>query len=512
MSCSAVPSTVWPIFLSFSSCFTAPSFENFVALLTGWILCQGRHTVSRVIQAAGDAGRQKGHDAFYRFFSRARWDHDSLGRVLFRLFLPFLPRVITAPVDDTLAHKSGPHFWGASMHHDAGRSTYGRGSAGGRKVAFAFGHNWVILSIWVPKPWNPIRGFAIPILFRLYRSKKQCEKPAKKQPKQKALKKAARKKAKKAARKKARKRAQEQAKKEYRKRTELAVELIEKLASWIPEGRILQVVGDREYACQTVVRNLPKGVLFVGSMHMEAALYAQPKPRKGKVKGRPRLKGERLPSPTELAEDASIPWEEATVRIYGKEVTLNVKSMACLWYTVAHTKLVRMVLVRDPRGRFEDRAYFCTDHERSVEGILVPFSRRWAIEVAFRDGKQLMGVENPQNGWWRRRRGSRAPKKRPGPNPSGNRGRKAVERTLPFAFTAYAVVILWYLKHGQPSKDVERAKAEAPWYSHKKAPSFADMLAAMRRAIWAARFSANPLFDGSPEEIEELLPQWLLAS
>lgn len=515
MNCAAIPSTVWPILLSFSPCFTAPSFENFVVLVTAWILCQGRHTVSRVIQAGGEAARQKGHDAFYRFLSKARWDTDSLGHTLFRLFLPFLPLVITAPVDDTLAHKSGPHFWGAGMHHDAGRSTYGRGSAKGRKE-FAFGHNWVTLSVWVPRPWNPSRGFAIPVLFGLYRSKKQCEKPAEKKPKQKAMKKRARKKAKTRARKKARKEARErakvQAKKDYRKRTEIAVELIQKLARWIPEGRILQVVGDREYACQTVVKNLPEGVLFIGSMHMEAALYTLPKPRKEKAKGRPRKKGERLPSPTELAEDESISWEEVNVRIYGKEVTLHVKSMVCLWYTVAHTKLVRMVLTRDPRGQFEDRAYFCTDDKRPVEGILIPFSRRWAIEVAYRDGKQLMGVENPQNGWWRRKQGSRAPEKRPGPNPRGNRGRKAVERTLPFAFTAYAVVILWYLMHGQPSKDVDRARTEAPWYLHKKEPSFADMLAAMRRAIWATRLSASPLIDGPPEEIEEVLPAWLLRS
>lgn len=508
---STVPSTLSWIFLNFSFCFTSPSFENFVTLLTGWIACQGRHTVSRVIQAAGEAGREKAHDAFYRFFSRARWDHDCLAQVLFKLLLPFLPQVITAPVDDTLAHKSGPHFWGAGMHHDAKTSTYGRGSSAGRKVAFAFGHSWVVLSIWIPLPWNPLRGLAIPVLFRLYRSKTQCEQTArkKKAPKRKAQK-IAKKKARKMERNRARRRARERAKIEYRKRTELALEMIRQLASWIPEGRALQVVGDREYACQTVVRNLPKDVIFIGSMHMKAALYALPKPLKGR--GRPPLKGKRLPSPEELPNDRSIPWEEAEVLIYGKKITLKVKSMRCLWYTVAHTKLVRMVLVRDPRGRYEDRAYFCTNPQRPVEGILEPFARRWAIEVAFRDAKQFMGVENPQNGWWRRKHGSPAPKKRPGPNAHGNRGRKAVERTLPFAFLAYAVVILRYLYHGQPQRDVERVRAEVRWYRHKKEPSFADMLADARRAIWVARFSASPLLSKDPEKIEGALPGWLLRS
>ncbi len=471
-----IPSTIHVILLSFSGCFTKPSFDSFVALVVGWITCQGRHSISRVIQAAGELARGKHYTCFYRFLSRGCWAADALGQVVFQLLLRFLGTEITVIIDDTLSHRSGPHIFGAGMHHDASRSTYGRGTTAGRKVVFSFGHNWVILAIWIPLPWNTDRGLAVPILFRLYRPKKRCPETL------------------------------------YRKRTELALELVSLLAGWLPEGCDLKVdlVGDSEYACKTIVPNLPEGVVFTGPMCTNAALYAEPGPYCGR--GRRRVKGGRLLSPLALAGSGTTPWAELTLVIYGKTVTILVKSQVCLWYTVARKKLVRMVVTRDPTGRIEDRTYFCTDARRSVADILIQFARRWEIEVAFRNAKQLMGVEDPQNGWWRRKAGSRAPKKKAGPNPRGRKGEGAVLHTLPLAFTAYAVLIVWYLRHGEPDLDVSRVRIEAPWYGHKDTPSFADILAAVRREIWASRFSAHPVFRRVRRKVRDLLPHWLLAA
>ena len=183
-----------------------------------------------------------------------------------------------------------------------------------------------------------------------------------------------------------------------------------------------------------------------------------------------------------------------------------------MWYTVAGKRNVRMVVTRDPDGRIDDRAYFSTDAERSIVQILVQFAKRWEIEVAFRNAKQSLGVEDPQNGWWRRKPGSRRPKKVAGPNPKGRRGEKAIVHTLALAFATYALIVIWYLHHGELADDVAQVKNEAPWYRHKQTPSFYDMLAAVRREIWAARFSAHPLFKRVSEKVRELLPTWLLAA
>ncbi|MHC4178289.1 MAG: IS701 family transposase [Planctomycetota bacterium] len=474
MSEATIPECLQALLLSFNCCFTQPGFGNFVALVIGWIVCPGRHSISRVIQGAAETVGERHHSSLYRFLSRGAWVADSLGQVVFKLLLPFLLSHITAIVDDTLCHKSGPHIFGASMHFDAGKSTYGRGTSAGRKAFFAFGHNWVVLALWLPLPWDRERGLAIPILFRLYRSKKRCPE------------------------------------RQYRKRTELAAELVHKLIDWLPADRQLEVVGDSEYACETLVKDLPPGVLFTGPMVMDAAVYDQPGKYKGR--GRKNRKGKRLLSPQKLATCKSIPWEELTLRIYGRQVTLLFKSQVCMWYSVAGTRMVRMVVTRDPAGRLDDRAYFHTEPERPIARLLSQFARRWEIEVSFRNVKQCLGVEDPQNGWWRRKAGSPRPKKVAGPNPKGRRGEKAIVHTLAVVFATYAIVVLWYFQHGERAKDIAQVKEEAPWYRHKQAPSFYDMLAGIRREIWAARFSRHPVFKRVSTKIRELLPHWLLSA
>lgn len=472
---STIPTSFQPLFLAFVCAFTSPSFENFVTFISGTILCTGRHSLSRIFQAGVGPGRKKQHAAFYRFLSRAQWNLDELGKILLGLLWPFVPEEILAAVDDTLSHHSGAHLFGAGMHHDASRSTYGRGSPSGRKVFFAFGHNWVVLSIWVPLPWNQKKGLAVPILLRLYRSKKLCA-PA-----------------------------------EYRKRTELACELVKILAHWIGPGRKLVIVGDHEYACQTLLGDLPAWVTFIGPMPMDAAVYSQPGAYSGR--GRRRRKGDRLPSPKQLADDLQVRWTHLTLSIYGYEqVTIQVKTQVCLWYTVMGVQQVRMIVTRDPSGRFQDRAYVSTDPQWTPEEMIVTFSRRWPLECTFRNAKQLMGLEDPQNGWWRRAPIVRRRAQRPGPQPKGNQGRQAVERTVPMILLAYALVILWYFKHGCPTRDVQRVQDSVPGYAHKNEPSFADMLAAARSQFWLARFSRHPLLRPLAKKIVSFLPYYLLAA
>jgi hypothetical protein len=454
--------------------FTQPSFANFVALHTGWILCVGRHTISRTIRAMGASARRKHHSVFYRFFSRAVWETDAVGKILFRLFLPFVPGLrVQAILDDTLCRKSGPHVWGAAMHYDPLASTYGGGA--GRRLAWAFGHNWVVLALWVPFPWNPDRGAAIPVLVRLYRSKKRCPSEV------------------------------------YRKRTELAVELVHRLAEWLPADSTLVLTTDAEYACQTLVQSLPLGVEFVGPARMDAALHDR-LPACGTPRwGRPRKKGHRLPSPRQFASDRRVPWRKTTLNIYGRKVEALIKTRVVLWYRVSGPRPVRLVVTRDPKGRIEDRAYFSTGADWPTETILAFFARRWALEVTFFNAKQFLGLEDPQNGWGRRS-GKRRGRKRPGPQPRGHKGERAVGRTVPFIFIAHGLIHLWYFQHGSARQDVQAARFLAPWYGHKKEPSFADMLGALRKDLCRASLSAHPELKCLQQNIMNALPGCLWAA
>jgi hypothetical protein len=442
--------------------------EAFAAFIVGWLLCQGRHTVSGGLMAARSFGLwPRHHSGFYRLLSRARWSADDLGGVLFRLLLPHLPREIDAAVDDTLCHRSGPQLFGAGMHHDAARSTYGGGA--GRQVFFAFGHNWVVLSVWVPYPWNPAKGLAVPVLFRLYRSKKRC--PAA----------------------------------DYRKRTALAAELVGVLLSFLPEGRTLNLSGDREYGCSTRLSRIGDRVRFTGALHMEAALHDPViAPRAGR--GRPRTKGARLATPRAMAQARNATWRKVTVAMYGRDVEVLVLTLVATWFSVTGPRPLRIVITRDPSKRLADRAFFSTQAMDSAPDGLARYARRWSLEVTFAAAKQRLGLEEPRNGWWRRAHGRRRAFKKAGPESKGSRGRKAAERTVPLIFITYGVVLVWYLAHGQPERDVARARRARPWDTEKKEPAYADMLAALRRELWTARISAEAPRKAAPAKFRFLLP------
>ena len=475
-----IPASLHPFLTPFASCFSKPALQSFSILIIGWISCIGRHTIARMIQAASFLSHKKHHSSLYRFLSHGAWIADDLSSALVRLLLPLLHphHEIVLIVDDTLCTKSGPHLFGAAMHFDAHRSTYGRSLTKAKKL-FAFGHNWVVAALWLPLPWDPPRGVAVPIMSRLYRSPKHCPGNL------------------------------------YRKRTKLAAEMIQLIVAWLPDHRRVHLVADGEYACKTVVRSLPSNTTFTGPMLMNAALYDLPPlrnlPGHRKKLGRPNRKGNRLLSPAQLAHDSSTPWTKLSLTLYGRQVSMLVKSQRCLWYTVAGQRLVTMIVTRDPDGRLEDRAFFSTNHQISVEDLITTYARRWEIEVSFRNLKQHLGLQDPQNGWWRRPARSPRPHKKPGPDPHPVKGNDAIIHTFALALATYAIIIGWYLRHGDPNADVDRVRNEAPWYRHKSTPSFADMQAALRRELWPA-FSRNPVTNRLDSKLHETLSHWLLAA
>jgi hypothetical protein len=162
MSTGIVPESFIGVLAAFAGCFGAPSYRTFEAVIVGWVHCLGRRTITAVALASGAVGRRH-ISGFHRFFSRAVWSLDDLGRILFGLAVAWIPaeQPLYLVIDDTLARKGGKGVALASMHHDPLLST-------ARKPFFSFGHVWVVLALWVPLPMGGARGFALPVLFRLY--------------------------------------------------------------------------------------------------------------------------------------------------------------------------------------------------------------------------------------------------------------------------------------------------------------------------------------------------------
>jgi len=440
-----LPHTFVALLAAFQPCFTAPTYQNFHRLMAGWIHCLGRRTITAVVVASG-AVEQRHISVFHRFFSRAQWSLDAVGHVLFVLALAWLPadRPLFVLLDDTLARKHGKGISLATMHHDPLLST-------AKKPFFSFGHVWVVLALWVPRPMGGSRGFALPLLFRLYVGAKrggQQDAPARPRAGQRQ-----------------RLAAAAHAAHPRPTKLELARELLVLVAQWA-EGRPLYAVVDSAYAGRTLLEHRPPQVQVLSRLRFDAALWARPPRRRPGQKGRPRRRGQRLPSLKALVAHRRR-WDPLPLTLYGRSVTPLVFTLTALWYHALRDQPLRIVLVRDPTGTRRDEAFFCTDPTVAAAFILEGYARRWMLEVAFHDQKQFPGFEDPQQ-----------------------QPPRAVARTAPVAGVVYALVLLWYA--GQVQQGVASGWVPRPWYRAKTAPSFLDMLTALRQESWRAAVSQPP--------------------
>jgi hypothetical protein len=399
----------------FRPLMTVPSFVNMLAVMTGWVLTQGRHAVTESLVATGLSGLRH-HEAYHRFFSRSRWCADAMGKALFMRVVSTLPKNAPVPIalDDTVAKKKGPKVYGIGTHIDPVHSTR-------KHRIFCFGHCWVVLAVLVRVPFST-RHWALPVLFRLYRTKKDCK--AKRHP--------------------------------YCSKTELAHEMLKIVAGWAGTRRI-EVAADSAYCNGTVFGGLPPSFVLFGRMRPDAVLTALPptKKRTGR-RGRPPRRGPRMPSPLKVANNPHWKWEEATMELYGQQRRVAFKTFCAQWYRPFGTQLLRIVVVRCTTGSVPIQVFFSTDPTLSAMEVLQGYARRWNLECTFRDLKQFLGFED-----------------------SSARSEKAVKRTAPFVGFVFSILVLWF---AQRACTVALVPVR-PWYAHKRNLSFEDILRTARSAL-----------------------------
>lgn len=447
MSDRSLPPTFAALLAPFGSCFQARSVATFRWLVLGWVQCQGRRTLTAVALASGGVG-QRHMAVFHRFFSRAPWCLDALGRVLFTLALAWLPadQPLIVLGDDTLARKQGKSIALASMPHDPLLSS-------ARKPFCSCGHVWVVLALWVPLPFGAGRGFALPLLVRLdVGAKRGGETGA-----------AGRTSTQQGPRHQAARLAHAQ----HERRTKLALlrELVVLIARWAG-GRTVYVVVDSAYAGRTLLEDRPPNVHVLSRLRPDAALYARPPRRRPGQKGRPRRRGRRLPPLKHLIAHRQ-GWEALPLVLYGRAVSPRVFSLTALWYGALREQPVRSVVVRDPSGRRRDEAFCCTDLSVGAAFVLQTYARRWTLEVTFHDAKQHLGFGHAQN---------QAP--------------AAVPRTAPFAGLVYSLVLLWAAAHVQQGGTL--GWLARPWYRTKTAVAFPDLLTTLQQELRRSPISAAP--------------------
>jgi hypothetical protein len=447
-----LPCSLDELLLLFAPCFTKPTFHTFRALVVGQVSQTRLRCVTGML--IGCRLSEIWHHArAHRFFSHARWCADQLGVmvaevIVSRLLGPDQPLVV--PIDDTLAKRRGRRVFGCFWHHDA--------TANSNKGSLAWGNNWVTAGINVKLPFLE-RTVCLLVLFRLWRPRREEIPKGKPDP-------------------------------ERPSKPRLAREILCLLAARFKD-RMIHAVGDAAYASGAFA-DLPANVTITSRLRSDATLnqLAPPRPPKGQRKqGRPPKKGARLPKLSQIAADPATRWVKTTVSRYGKTEQVMVHALTCLWYEAFGTQPVQVVIIQDttkPQGY--ELALISTDLHASAAQLIERYSERWPTEVAYEEGKEHFGVGDARN-----------------------RTENAVQRTVPFQFLAMTLTITWYALHGHHPGDVAEHRQRSPWYLTKTTPSFADMLAKLRRVIIATQFHPGQARAPKPAEIAQVQQAWAAA-
>jgi hypothetical protein len=217
-------------------------------------------------------------------------------------------------------------------------------------------------------------------------------------------------------------------------------------------------------------------ITFITRLRLDAALYEPAPPRHPGQMGRSRLKGERLPNLSVIAEDPSTTWTPITVaEWYGKEErTVKMVSATAVWHSTGLPAVpLRWVLIRDPQGEFETQALLCTDLSAEPERIISWFVRRWQMETTFQEVRGPLGFET-QRHW----------------------SEQAIRKTAPARLGLFSLIALFahqYMANGT------HAVRRTAWY-RKPHPTFSDALALVRRELWAQ----EETFSGSSWDTDTL--------
>ena len=417
-----LPTSMIQVLAPFAPLFSKSVFQHVQLLLVGAILAPGKRTVASALRAVSLEDERR-FCRYHRVLNRAVWSSREASRVLLGLlveaFVPEGPLVLG--IDETLERRRGKKISAKGIYRDPVRSSR-------EHFVKTSALRWVCLALLVPVPWAS-RVWSLPFLSALAYSERYAEEQGKR----------------------------------HKTLTDWAGQLLLLVRRWYPEREIV-AVADGGYAALKLLdrcRRLSEPITFITRLRLDAALYEPAPPRHSGQIGRPRLKGDRLPNLSVLAQDPTTDWAPITLNNwYGNSKrTIEIVSGTALWYSTGVPAVpLRWVLIRDPQEEFETQALLCTDLAAEPEQIISWFVRRWQMETTFQEVRQRLGFET-QRQW----------------------SEKALRRTAPALLGLFSLVTLLAHRHMAEGAQIVR---KAAWYD-KAHPTFSDALALVRRQLWA---------------------------
>ncbi len=410
----------------FRGYFTNAVWRHALVLVAGALLAPGRRTVTAALRVMG-LEQAPGFAVHHRVLSHARWSSRAVGhRLLLLLVAAFVPTgPVVVGIDDTIERRWGAKIKARGIYRDPVRSSRGH-------FVKASGLRWLCVMLLAPVPWADC-VWALPFLTVLAPSERYASGRGQR----------------------------------HKKLTDWARQALLQTARWLP-GRRLIVVADSSFAAIGLLRDLRQHLCMISRLRLDAGLYAPPPPRRPGMRGRPRVKGARLPSLADRLADPATRWRRTRVdQWYGRgERRLDIASGTALWHHPGMRVPIRWVLVRDPEGEKEPQAFLSTDLEADPSNILRWFVRRWRTETTFEEARRHLGVET-QRQW----------------------SDLAILRTTPALLGLFSLVTLWATRLAAERSILPECVC---WYP-KHYATFSDALALVRSELWASTaFGPSP--------------------
>lgn len=259
-----LPTRFAAVILAFAPLFVHRSWQHARVLLVGAILAPGRRTVASVLRITGRS-RERRFVNYHRVLSRAAWCPRGGARVLLGLLIDAFAASgpVVMALDDTIERRRGKRITAKGIYRDPVRSSEAH-------FVKASGLRWMSLMLLAPIPWAG-RVWALPFLTALVPSERFCRERGRR----------------------------------HKTLLDVGRQLALQARRWL-RGRDLVLVGDSGFSALLFLDAVRRGnITAITRLRLDAALYDPAPPRLPGTIGRPRTKGARLPTLSEILVNES---------------------------------------------------------------------------------------------------------------------------------------------------------------------------------------------------------------
>jgi hypothetical protein len=351
------------------------SFERSRRHMLSSLVGFGRHTITGLLRTQNR--QQQDWTADYRFYAQERFDDGGLFDLVRKILETHLdkPQSLVTAMDDSLLRKTGRKVYGVRYLRDPLGPPF--------QVNFVRGLRVLQISAALPDGTGAAR--MVPVDFQ---HAVLPPRPSRK-----------------AGPEEIKAYQEERAKRNINK---LGLERIQCLRQQMDQSgsaqRQLITTVDGRFTNSTVFKSVPERTALIGRLRKDAVLHFLPQAQP--EKGRKRKYGSLAPTPEQLLQDETAPWQVVRARACGKMHEFKIKGLPAVVMRMNGAAMTVQIMVIKPLGYrltvggkllYRQPAFLvCTDPGLSLEEFLQDFLWRWDIEVNFRDEKTILKIGQEQ--------------------------------------------------------------------------------------------------------------------